>query len=158
MITMTTDPTYVLALDFGTQSVRAIIVDDSGNIIAKGQQAMPPYHSPEPGMAELPVSAYWQTLSAACADLWQRSPVTASDIAAVTLTTQRGTMICLDKDRQPLRPAMLWLDQRTATVLPRLGSWRSLVYRSSRKRRCWASRPSSCLMNCSKLYRPAVWG
>lgn len=125
---MASTPTYVLTLDFGTQSVRAIIIDDSGTILAKSQRAMPAYHSAEPGMAELPAGVYWQTLSAACADLWQNSPVAASNIAAVTLTTQRGTVICLDKDRQPLGPAILWLDQRMASVLPRLGSWQSLFW------------------------------
>jgi len=125
-ITMQQTPCYVLSLDFGTQSVRAIIIDDSGNIIAKGQQSMPPYTSPEAGMAELPAAVYWQTLTAACANLWQQSTVPAAKIAAVTLTTQRGTVLCLDKSGQPLRPAIIWLDQREAAVLPGLGIWRAL--------------------------------
>ncbi|CAM5183853.1 FGGY-family carbohydrate kinase [Alishewanella longhuensis] len=122
----TAAPTYVLSIDFGTQSVRAIIIDDSGTIIAKGQQRLPAYYSAEPGYAELPAEAYWQALTQACTSLWQQSPIAADAISAVTLTTQRGTVFCLDKHKKPLRPAIIWLDQREATVLPGLGSWRHL--------------------------------
>lgn len=121
-----TKTTYVLSLDFGTQSVRAIIVDDSGNIVAKGQQLLPAYLSPQPGYAELPAAAYWQALTQACSKLWRQSAIAPGALAAVTLTTQRGTVFCLDKDKKPLRPAIIWLDQREAAVLPALGFWRSL--------------------------------
>lgn len=117
---------YVLSIDFGTQSVRAIIIDDRGNMIAKGQQRLPAYQSAEPGYAELPAEAYWQALIQACTSLWQQGPIAAEAISAVTLTTQRGTVFCLDKDKNPLRPAIIWLDQREATILPGLGIWRAL--------------------------------
>ncbi len=112
---------YVLAIDNGTQSVRAIIVDDQGTIVAKGRKELEPYFSAQPGWAEQHPDYYWSALGEAAQALWRTSPVTPTQISGVTLTTQRGTVICLDRDGQPLRPAIIWLDQRTAAVKGGLG-------------------------------------
>jgi sugar (pentulose or hexulose) kinase len=124
---MNDDRRYVLAIDNGTQSIRTIIVDDLGNIVAKGRQELEPYFSAQPGWAEQHPQYYWEALGLAAAALWRVSPVTPAQISGVTLTTQRGTVICLDKAGQPLRPAIIWLDQRTADVKGGLGLlWDSL--------------------------------
>ena len=140
----TAAPVYVLAIDFGTQSVRAIIVDEHGTIIAKGQQPTPAYQTPQPGQAELAPDSYWQALTAACASLWQHSPVPASALSAVTLTTQRGTMFCLDAAYKPLRPAIIWLDQREAAPLPPMPPARWACLRGCRCLQPVQTKPVKC--------------
>ncbi|HPE07252.1 MAG TPA: FGGY family carbohydrate kinase, partial [Smithellaceae bacterium] len=87
----------ILSIDNGTQSVRALIFDLKGNLLYKKRVPMQPYVSREPGWAEQDVGYYWTSLCQACQMLWHETPVSKEAIAGVTLTTQRATMINLDK-------------------------------------------------------------
>ncbi|MEY3446224.1 MAG: hypothetical protein RIR45_979 [Pseudomonadota bacterium] len=122
--------TYLLAIDNGTQSVRALLFDLQGNLVDKAQVAITTYQNPHPGWWENDPEAFWQTLCQACKELWAHTSVPQSAVAGVVITTQRGTTIALDKAGQPLRPAMVWLDQRRATRIPRLAWWWDVALRA----------------------------
>ncbi len=117
----------ILAIDNGTQSVRALLFDLRGELVAKGKVELEPYVSPQPGWAEQDPEYYWQSLGQACQQLWQNSPLGPEHVVAVTLTTQRGTVLNLDREGRALRPAIIWLDQRHAEVEgPVPGYWKWL--------------------------------
>ena len=113
-MTTSHNPIYFLAIDNGTQSVRALIFDEFGSEIAKARVPIEPYFSEQPNYAEQHADYYWQKLCEACQKLWQTCEIKPEQIAGVSLATQRYTMICLDKDKQPLRPAIVWMDLRRA--------------------------------------------
>ncbi|GBO85510.1 carbohydrate kinase [Marinobacter adhaerens] len=114
----------ILAIDNGTQSVRALLFDTRGNLVGKGKQEIEPYFSREPGWAEQHPDYFWEQLGEACKLLWNSTEATPDQVAGVTVTTQRGTVINLDENGQPLRPAIIWLDQRHARVDgPVKGPW-----------------------------------
>ena len=106
----------ILTIDNGTQSVRALLFDLKGNLVAKSRIELEAYFSSNPGWAEQNADYFWQMLTQCCQQLWQQDEVINKGyrerVTAVTVTTQRGTVINLDKNAQPLRPAILWLDQR----------------------------------------------
>jgi sugar (pentulose or hexulose) kinase len=117
----------LLAIDVGTQSVRALIFDLQGNLIAKSRVVIEPYFSTAPGLAEQHPHVYWDAIGEACQKLWSMPGVEKEAIAGVALTSQRSTMINLDKNGQPLRPAIHWLDQRrTPGLKPVGGLWGAL--------------------------------
>ncbi|MHB8156034.1 MAG: FGGY-family carbohydrate kinase [Desulfocucumaceae bacterium] len=118
----------VLAIDMGTQSVRALAFDPKGRMIDHFRVAYSsPYHAPRPGWAEQDPAYYWQCLAEACQGLWSGRKVSPDSIAAVAVTFQRSTLINLDCHGDPLRPAIVWLDQRRAHKLPSVGRlWKSL--------------------------------
>lgn len=120
----------ILAIDAGTQSVRAIVFDPRGKALAISQvKYNPPYYAKQNGWAEQSPDYFWQTLSQACQKLWKDHSIAKDSLAGVTLTTQRGTLINLDKNGRPLRSAMVWLDQRRATTFPSLGPlWNTLIW------------------------------
>ncbi|MEC7378178.1 MAG: FGGY-family carbohydrate kinase [Pseudomonadota bacterium] len=120
---MATEP-LILAIDNGTQSVRALLFDRQGNLVGKGKQDIEPYFSRQPGWAEQHPAYFWEQLGQACRLLWDSSDALPEQVAGVTVTTQRGTVINLDENGQPLRPAIIWLDQRHARVDgPVKGPW-----------------------------------
>jgi len=110
----------ILAIDNGTQSIRALLFDLKGNLVAKSQLDLDAYFSAVPGWAEQEADYFWKMLGGCCQALWQQPIVIEQElqekIIAVTVTTQRGTVVNLDKDGQALRPAILWLDQRLADI------------------------------------------
>lgn len=113
----------ILAIDVGTQSSRALVFDAQGQVHAKAQSLHEPaYVSPQPGWAEQDPEHYWDAIRAVCQQLWQGGAVRPEEIAAVTLTTLRASVVCVDAQGQALRPAMVWLDQRECSQPPRL-SW-----------------------------------
>ncbi len=117
--------TYILAIDNGTQSVRALLFDLEGRIVAKSQVQLDAYYSTHPGWAEHDPEGYWQALCTACQRLWAENAIDKEAIKAVALTTQRGTVVNLDAAGQPLRPAILWLDQRRTKQVPPISPlWR----------------------------------
>lgn len=116
----------LLALDNGTQSVRALVFDASGNLIAKQRVPLTAYTSPAPGRHEHDPLGFWNALCTACTALWARHPDLRERIAAVAVTTQRATVVNIDERGEPLRPAITWLDQRKANRLPPLSPlWRT---------------------------------
>ncbi len=122
----TSENSLILAIDFGTQSVRALVYTQSGECRAKHQLSIEQYQHPEPGWTEHDVEGFWTLLTASCQGLWAQG-VDPSNIIAVVVTTQRATVINLDEMGRPLRPAIIWTDQRRAPPrgrLPRL--WRVL--------------------------------
>lgn len=104
----------VLSIDCGTQSVRGLIFDDNGHLVAKHKVEFEPYESPAPGYAEHPAEEYWRDACSALQALKQESPEAWARIAAVAVTTQRDTVVALDANGVPVRPAIVWLDQRMA--------------------------------------------
>jgi len=112
---------HILAIDNGTQSVRALIFDLEGQLIAKNRVPIQPYYSVKPGWAEQDPNVFWQGVCQACQALWEMEGVDKAAIVGVGLTTQRSTVINLDEYQQPLRPAIVWLDQRRTEGLPPVG-------------------------------------
>ena len=119
---------WLLALDVGTQSARALVFDTRGELIARVQERFDPvYHAEQPGWAEQDADLYWQAIARACRQLWQQG-IDPQRLRGVALTTQRGTVVAVDEQGQPLRPAITWLDQREVAkvaVMPQ--PWRSLL-------------------------------
>jgi len=119
----------LLSIDNGTQSVRALLFDLSGNLVARSRVPLVPYVSPRPGWAEQDPEYYWRSAADACQKLWALAPDAKERVAGVAVTTQRATVINVDEAGKPLRPAILWLDQRRTSGLPRLGGWWGLLFR-----------------------------
>lgn len=115
------EPT-ILSIDNGTQSVRALLFDLQGNIVAKAQVHLEAYFSEHPGWAEHDPEDYWQAVCTACQQLWAQHPTARASVRGVAVTTQRGTMINLDAQGLPLRPAITWLDQRRTDTVPPIGA------------------------------------
>ena len=110
----------ILAIDCGTQSLRALLFSEAGSLLDKSQVEYTPYFSAKSGWAEQNPEIYWNSLCQACEQLKARSPNLFNHIAGVGVTTQRNSMINVDKNGTPLRPAVMWLDQRKA--LPVFGT------------------------------------
>lgn len=104
----------LLAIDAGTQSIRSVLVGLQGQIIDIAKISIEPYRSPEPGWAEQDPEYYWKSLCESTQKLLSRNEALQEVIRGVVLTTQRGTVINLDRESRPLRPAMVWLDSRRA--------------------------------------------
>ena len=119
---------YFLSIDNGTQSVRAMVFDAQGQLIAKSKIDIEPYFSDQPGWAEQHAEYFWDALCKACQALWPLLPIPKESIAAVSVTTQRATAIAMGADNQPLRPAISWLDQRQVETKPALGALESALF------------------------------
>jgi sugar (pentulose or hexulose) kinase len=116
----------LLAIDNGTQSVRALVFDVSGTLLAKSRVELTGYASPIPGWHEHDADGFWDAVCAATRALWSAHPELRDRIAALSVTTQRGTVINVDEHGRPLRPAITWLDQRKTSSVPRIAAtWRA---------------------------------
>lgn len=105
----------VLTFDVGTQSLRAMLFDSSGEIVAKVQKKYEqPFFSPQPGMAEQEPDFYFEHLCRASTELKHKAPEAFARVKAVTLTAIRETPLCLDENYKPLRNIIIWLDNREA--------------------------------------------
>jgi len=102
----------MLSIDCGTQSLRAMLFSATGELIDNEKISYEPYFSPKPGWAEQDPEILWQSLCKACQKLKEKQPELFENIAGVGITTQRNTMINVDKNGAPLRNAITWLDQR----------------------------------------------
>jgi sugar (pentulose or hexulose) kinase len=148
---------YILAIDNGTQSIRALLFDLHGNIVAKSQVHLDAYFSAQPGWAEHDAEDYWQALCTACQRLWTQTDVRRSAIKGVTVTTQRATMINLDEHGKPLRPAIVWLDQRRTDDVPPIGRlWRA-AFKLARVEGTINFFRGEAEANWIKVNQPEIW-
>jgi glycerol kinase len=112
--------TYVLALDQGTTSSRAIVFDQAGAIAAVAQKEFPQIF-PKPGWVEHDPRDIWSTQAGVAAEVLQKAAIRASDIAAIGITNQRETTVVWNRATgQPICNAIVWQDRRTANICDRL--------------------------------------
>jgi len=147
----------ILAIDCGTQSVRALLFDLRGNLVEKTLVPIEPYYSDQPGWAEQDPDYFWESLCRACRQLWQSSLIPKDTIAGVALTTQRDTMVNVDKNGRPLRPAIVWLDQRRTEGLPSLGGWWGLAFWLTGMSETIAYFQAEAEANWLIKHQPEVW-
>lgn len=149
---------YLLAIDHGTQSVRALLFDLRGQLIGAARVEMKPsYFAPQPGYAELPPESFWRSLSEACQQLWQHYGQYRNLVRGVALTTQRGTVINVDRDGKPLRDAILWLDQRRAESIPPLSGLWGALFRLIGMTRTVNYLQAEAEANWLRLNQPEIW-
>ena len=105
---------FILALDQGTTSSRAILFDHDGNIVATAQQEFTQYY-PQPGWVEHDANEIWGSQLSVAQQVLQAQQVQAQDVAAVGITNQRETTIVWDRATgEPIHPAIVWQDRRTS--------------------------------------------
>lgn len=111
---------YVLALDQGTTSCRAILFDHDSSIVAVTQQEFTQNY-PQPGWVEHNANEIWQTQLKVTRDLLKQQQLEPTDIAAIGITNQRETTVIWDKTTgQPIHNAIVWQDRRTASICDQL--------------------------------------
>jgi glycerol kinase len=111
---------YILALDQGTTSSRAMLFDRDGAIAAVAQKEFPQIF-PRPGWVEHDAQEIWATQLAVAVEALGRARVRPHDVAAIGITNQRETTIVWDRDTgQPVSNAIVWQDRRTAEHCDRL--------------------------------------
>ena len=147
----------ILAIDNGTQSIRALIFDLQGNLIAKNRVPIQPYYSQQPGWAEQDPEVFWNGVCQACQGLWQKPGVSKDALVGIGLTTQRSTVINLDKNHQPLRPAIVWLDQRRTEGLKPVGGLWGFLFKISGMQETVRYLQAEAEANWIKKNQPEIW-
>ncbi len=111
---------YILALDQGTSSSRAVVVDRAGRVRAVAQRALTPVY-PQPGWVEQDPNEIWASQAAVVGEVLQAARLSGADIAAMGISNQRETTIVWDRQTgQPIWNAIVWQDRRTAELCGRL--------------------------------------
>jgi|TARA_B110000967_G_scaffold168792_1_gene177917 glycerol kinase len=105
---------YILALDQGTTSSRAIVFDKKGNIVSVAQKEFTQYF-PKPGWVEHDPNEIWSTQNGVAAEAISNKGFNAENIASIGITNQRETVVVWDRNTgQPVYNAIVWQDKRTA--------------------------------------------
>jgi glycerol kinase len=113
---------FILALDQGTTSSRAILFDHSGNIVQVAQKEFKQFY-PQPGWVEHDPEEIWSSQHSVLTEVLVKKNVTARQIAAIGITNQRETTIVWERATgRPLHHAIVWQDRRTAAFCDDLKS------------------------------------
>jgi sugar (pentulose or hexulose) kinase len=148
----------ILAVDNGTQSLRALVFDPQGNLLAREQVVFAePFFAAQPGWAEQDPEVFWQALCLACQRLWRRAAGLRERLAAAALTGQRGTVVNVDRAGIPLRPAILWLDGRRSGNLPPIGGPWGWLFRLTGLSATVAYLQAEAEANWIRVHQPRVW-
>nr|WP_317199032.1 glycerol kinase GlpK [uncultured Psychrobacter sp.] len=113
---------YILALDQGTTSSRAILYDDRAHPIEMAQQPTT-LQTPKAGYVEQDARQIWQTQISCAHDVINQAGLLATDVSCIAITNQRESIVIWDKQTGlPLAPAIIWQDRRTAPFCEQLAA------------------------------------
>jgi len=113
---------FILALDQGTTSSRAIVFDHNGLPVATAQKEFTQYY-PKPGLVEHDPEEIWSTQAGVALEAITKAGLESSNIAAIGITNQRETTVVWNrKTGKPVHNAIVWQDRRTADFCDQLKS------------------------------------
>lgn len=111
---------YILSIDEGTTSTRAIIFDHNGKKVASAQKEILQYF-PEPGWVEHDANKIWMAVQTTIANAFINSDIWPGQIAAIGITNQRETTVVWDKDTgKPIYHAIVWQSRQTTKLAEEL--------------------------------------
>ena len=107
---------YLLSIDQGTTSSRAIVFDQRGTIVTSAQREFTQFF-PDDGWVEHDVEEIWETTLAVCREALKNAQLSATEIAGIGITNQRETTIVWERDTgRPIHKAIVWQDRRTSAL------------------------------------------
>ncbi|MDR1834385.1 MAG: xylulokinase, partial [Fusobacteriaceae bacterium] len=104
---------YVAGIDLGTSSVKVLIMSEKGDAVGLGQAGYD-IRTPRMLYAEQDTEAWWKAVKAAAAEALRGAKVPPEAIAAIGFSGQMHGLVALGKDKRPVAPAIIWMDQRSA--------------------------------------------
>lgn len=111
---------YILAIDQGTTSSRAILFDEMSNILAVAQKEVDTYY-PHPGWVEQNANDIWASVVGVMNEVVARSGIRSEQIAAIGITNQRETSVIWEKESgQPIGFAIVWQSRQSDSYCQRL--------------------------------------
>jgi len=111
---------FILAIDQGTTSSRAILFDHQGEVVNRAQQEFR-QHFPQDGWVEHCPQDLWQTVLCTCREVLARQQISAAELTAIGITNQRETTLIWDrKTGKPVHNAIVWQDRRTSEYCQQL--------------------------------------
>lgn len=119
----------VFIVDVGTQSMRGIIFDEKGNLLAKEQVKYVPYLAKENGYMEQRAEMYWEVLCKISSALSQKYPELMQSVIAMSVDTFRDTAVLLDENMEVLRNCILWSDLRVADTSQKLPAMHRFLFK-----------------------------
>jgi len=147
----------LFSIDVGTQSIRALLFDLQGNLLHKVQIPIESYFSKHPGWAEQHPVYFWDKLCLACQKMWVDSCIDKSKIVGLAVTTQRSTVVNVDKDGKALRPAIVWMDQRRTEGLKPVGGLWGLGFRIAKMSETAAYLQAEAEANWLRTNQKEIW-
>ena len=151
------EPT-ILSLDCGTQSLRAMLFSPDGKLLDKVKVEYEPYESSYPGWAEKDARLYWEALCEATRTLRARSGEAFDRVAGVGVTTQRDTLVLVDDQGEPLRPAILWLDTRKANAVYQPRGLKRIAFKMVGMLEAILKTQKDGKANWIRQHQPEIWG
>lgn len=109
---------YILGIDAGTSVTKACILNLQGEELATAQRQIP-ISSPQPGWAEQDMWDIWKAVTEVIPEVMEKASVTASEIIGVGVTGQGDGIWYVDRNGEPLGPAVLWTDNRSSEIVQR---------------------------------------
>src|SRR5438046_10765699 len=104
---------HVLGIDSGTTGVTALVVDDRGDVVARGYREFAQAF-PRPGWVEHDPEDWWSALLEATSEALERAETSPASVAAIGITNQRETTVLWDRaPLRPVHPAIVWQARRT---------------------------------------------
>ena len=122
---------YILAIDQGTSSTRALIFDKTFQVVAIAQQAITQFY-PQPGWVEHSADEIWQKTKAVANEAVAKAAINVKEIAAIGVTNQRETTVLWDKSTgEVLGPAIVWQDRRTESYCQERRADEAMIHEKS---------------------------
>lgn len=103
---------FYLTIDLGTTSVKIALINENGLIVALSNNSYSLTAKAE-HVVECPVELYWEKTKIGITEVLSRTNIPSETILSICICSQGETLICLDKNGQPLLPAIVWLDNRS---------------------------------------------
>ncbi len=121
---------YLLGIDVGTSSLKAVLIDESGATAGSAAEEYA-FSTPRPLWAETDPEVWWQAFLKVAPNLLETAKITGGEIAAIGLSGQMHGLVLLDAEGKVLRPCIMWNDQRCAAqcaaIMERVGEAKALA-------------------------------
>jgi xylulokinase len=110
---------YLIGIDLGTSGLKTVVLTADGQVVGSALREYP-LEIPHPGWAEQDPENWYRAALAALAEALQQSGIDPQAVAGIGLAGQMHSTVCLDKEMRPLRPAIIWADQRSEAQVERV--------------------------------------
>ena len=108
-----------LGVDLGTTGLKVAVINENGELVVSESHEYP-IATPKVGWAEQNAEDWWKALAVACTSIERSHPGTLRQVIAISLCGQMHTQVLMDGDGALLRPAITWMDQRSANIVERI--------------------------------------